>query len=370
MNKMILTKFNKKKVTRFSFVMIPFLIIFSYFYVIGRSRYEVKSYIVIRKASEKMQRDFNISSLLGSGNSSSKEDSLFMRTYLKSPEVLEIAERNINFSKKYERKFPDLLSGIAPNHSKSEIYQFFKKQINVSFEESSGILEIRTNSYDAKTGYDFNKFLINQSEIFANELNQNIFKRQLDFVNNQVTIQANKVEAASRDLLEFQRKNSVINPRSDSNSSSKFIAALESELVKLKVELAGLKRKFVSEEEPEIIEISNQILEISEQINEERSELVSPNGKNLNLKILTISDLENKLKFALDLYKAAITTAETTRVDSLQKQRFMAVISSPQIPDEEANAWRHKGFFSVIGSIFLLFGVFNFFKTLSNGKRY
>ena len=163
MNKMILTKFNKKKVKRFSFVMIPFLIIFSYFYVIGRSRYEVKSYIVIRKASEKMQRDFNISSLLGSGNSSSKEDSLFMRTYLKSPEVLEIAERNINFSKKYERKFPDLLSGIAPNHSRSEIYQFFKKQLNVSFEESSGILEIRTHSYDAKTGYDFNNFLINQS---------------------------------------------------------------------------------------------------------------------------------------------------------------------------------------------------------------
>ena len=52
------------------------------------------------------------------------------------------------------------------------------------------------------------------------------------------------------------------------------------------------------------------------------------------------------MKFAIDLYKAAITTAESTRVDSLQQQRFISIVSYPQIPDQQDNNWRHKGFLS------------------------
>ena len=160
-----------------------------------------------------------------------------------------------------------------------------------------------------------------------------------------------------------------MNPENEGISSSNFISALETELVKLKVELANLKRKFVSDQEPEIIEISNEILELSEQINLEREKLVGPNGKKLNLKILKSSDLENELKFAIDLYKAAITTAESTRVDSLQQQRFISIVSEPQIPDQQDNNWRHKGFLTFSFLYFLSIGLFNFFKVLFILKR-
>lgn len=361
----------RKKINfrNFSLIILPFIIFFQYFYIIGRSRYLVSSDIVIRKVSEKMQSDFTLSSLLGSGNKSSKEDSLFMKTFLRSPQVLKIAQNQIDFSKSYRKKLPDLFSGLNINASKNTIYKFFVKQIGVTYNESSGILKINTIGYDPITAYKFNKVLINQSEIFANELNQSVFRRQLDFVNDQVAVKAKEVEKASKNLLEFQRLNSILDPKSEGKISSNFINALEAELVNLKVELANLKRRFISEEEPEIIDITNQILELSTQINKERRELVNPQGKDLNSKILIASDLEYKLKFALDLYKNALATAEITKNDSLQQQRFISIISEPQFPDEENFNWRHKGFLSFSLILFLFFGLSYFFKAVAKSRR-
>ena len=369
MNKFIFKSINKKVLRNYIFLTIPFLLLFLYFYGLGRSRYVVTSNIVIRKTSESNQSSFDLSSLLVSGNSSSKEDSLYLQTYLVSPQVLDIAEKELNFTEKYQKKLPDLIAGISKYHSKSDLYNYFKKQIFINFIERSGILKISTIAYDPQTAFDLNKFLINQSEIFANELNQNVYKRQLDFVNSQVEIQANKVKTASKELLDFQRKNAIINPLSDGVANSRFINALESELVNLKVELASLNRIFVSDQEPEIVDLTNQILELSEQINKERIDLVSPNGKNLNSKILATSELENKLKFALDLYQASLRTAEATRLDAFQKKRFMEVISIPLLPDEESNNWRHKGILSISVLIFLIFGISNFLKLIANGRR-
>ena len=67
-----------------------------YFYLIGRNRYTVNSDILIRRASNK-EVSISITSLLGSGNKSSKEDSLYMQTYLKSPQVLNLAKKEVNF---------------------------------------------------------------------------------------------------------------------------------------------------------------------------------------------------------------------------------------------------------------------------------
>ena len=369
MNKLIYSKINKKALKTYLLFTIPFLLLFLYFYGLGRSRYTVTSNIIIRKTSDNNQTGFDISSFLGAGNTSSKEDSLYMQTYLVSPQVLEIAEKKLNFTQKYKKKLPDILAGIKRNNSKTELYRYFRKQIFINFIERSGILKITTVAYDPQTAYDLNGFLINQSEQFANELNQNVYKRQLDFVNEQVKIQSNKVKKASQELLDFQRKNAIINPLSEGVANSRFINALESELIKLKVELASLNRIFVNNNEPEIVDLTNQILELSQQINKERQALVSPDGKNLNYKILEISELENKLKFSLDLYKASLTTAEATRLDSFQKKRFMEIISMPFLPDKESNNWRNKGFFSTSALILLIFGIFNFFKVIANGRR-
>ena len=66
-----------------------------------------------------------------------------------------------------------------------------------------------------------------------------------------------------------------------------------------------------------------------------------------------MENLKNNVKYASDLYVASLQAAEKAKVDSIQQQRFLAIISEAQIPEEEWLYWRHRGFFTTL-SIFLI----------------
>ena len=339
-----------------------------YFYVIGRDRYFTRSDVVVRSASGSTNSSaMNI--LFGTGNKGSLEDARFLRTYLESPQVLEKLEKEINFLEVYSKKGLDIHAGIRGEASKEKKYDFFRRQISITLNESSGILRIRTLAFDPDTSIKFNLFLIDQAEKFINELNQDVFKQQLKFAKKEVQFHFENLKKTSKDLSDYQREYTVIDAQSEAIATGEYIGALEKRLVDLKIELAKLKRSFVNPEDPEILDIKNEIKELKLQISLEKDLTVSPQGKNLNQKIASITELETALQFASDLYKSALITAERTRVDSLQQQRFMAILSMPQKPEDPWQYWRHKGFLTAISVLIVSFLLIKFLIGMSDSHR-
>ena len=159
---------------------IPLLILFTYFYGIGRKRFFVRSDVVVRKAGSD-STSFSIGNILTGGNSLSLEDSRYLRTYLESPQVLSDLKKRIDFFELYKMKRPDYLAGLKKGYTQESEYGMFRRQITVTLNEIDGILRIRTLGFDSETSLFLNKFLIKTSEDFVNSLNQNIFKKQLVF---------------------------------------------------------------------------------------------------------------------------------------------------------------------------------------------
>ena len=123
---------------------------------------------------------------------------------------------------------------------------------------------------DPKTAYKFNKFLIHEAEIFTNKLNQEVYKNQLEFLDNQVLKNSEKLKKANKELIIFQESFEVLDPQNEALQTGNIIASLEQELSKLKVELSSLKRSFVDQKAPEIVLLENQIFELENQIQKER----------------------------------------------------------------------------------------------------
>ncbi|MDM7958667.1 MAG: hypothetical protein QUV04_02785 [Synechococcus sp. WH 8007] len=97
--------------------------------------------------------------------------------------------------------------------------------------------------------------------------------------------------------------------------------------------------------------------------------MLAPQGKNLNEKAAKQAELEANLNFASDLYKSSITAAERTRIDSLQQQRFMAVLSKPLAPQEAWQYWRHKGFFTALATLLVGFALTKFLLGMADSHR-
>ena len=352
----------KSKSINFTFlaIFLSILVPLLYFYKIGRERYYVRSDVVVRKAGNGEEMTMGLGSILGGGNLGSIEDSYYLRTYLESPQVLEDLLKVFPFKDAYEKSGLDFYAGLSKKWTNERIYKFFRKQVSISLNSTTGEIKISTVAYDPNSALKINSFLINQAELFVNKLNQNVYKRQQDFVNKEVTRNSKLLNESISKLQQFQKDNEIINLEIAIISNQSMISALESELANKKVQLSTLRRRFLDPNAPEIIILSDQVEELKDLIKEEKRLLVSPKGKKLNEIAATQKMLEANLKFSKDLYNNSLTAAEKTRVDSLQQQRFMAILSKPIMPDDEWYYWRHRGFLTSISILIVGFSLTKF----------
>jgi capsular polysaccharide transport system permease protein len=333
-------------------MLVPIVLSGIYFYGIARDRYVTRSDFVIRKAEEGggVDAGAGLAGLLARGNQLSLEDARFLKTYLQSPQVLADLSRSYNLDKAYAKKGPDPFAGIAPDLSNEKRLHFFKKQVAVTLDELSGAIVLRTIGLDPKASFDLNRFMLAKSENFVNQLNQDISQKQGDFAEKELIRARTILNQAKSRLVRYQESNAVIDPKSEAELASQTISKLQEKLVDLRVELATLKRQFKDPAEPEVVATEDQVRELEQQIQKERNSAVSRKGRNLSQKASDILKLESEVAFATDSYKLALAAVEKARVESKRQQKFMALLSAPQRPEDPQNDWRSKGFFAVVAS--------------------
>jgi capsular polysaccharide transport system permease protein len=343
-------------------LLIPVALSGVYFYTIARDRYVTRSDFVIRKAEES---DTNVAgaglaSLLGRGNQLSLEDARFLKTYLQSPQVLADLDRTYDLDQAYAQKGLDRFAGMKPGLSKEKRLNYFKKQVSVNLDEISGAIVLRTIGLDPKASLNLNRFMLAKSEQFVNRLNQDISQKQLGFAELELGRARGNLNQAKNRLLAYQDSNTVIDPKGEAELAGQTISKLQEKLVELRVELATLKRQFKDPTEPEVAVVADQVRELEQQIQKERRSLVSSKGRDLNRKAADMLKLESEVNFATDSYKLALTSVEKARIESKRQQKFMALLSAPQLPEDPQNDWRSKGFFTVLASCAVGFSLTKF----------
>jgi len=343
-------------------LLIPVALAGVYFYSIARNRYVTRSDFVIRKAEESdtNMAGAGLASLLGRGNQLSLEDARFLKTYLQSPQVLADLDRTYNLDQAYAQKGLDRFAGMKPGLSKEKRLNFFKKQVAVSLDELSGAIVLRTIGLDPRASLNLNRFMLAKSEQFVNRLNQDISQKQLGFAESELIRAQSNLNQAKNRLLRYQDTNTVIDPKGEAELAGQTISKLQEKLVELRVELATLKRQFKDPAEPEVAVVADQVRELEQQIQKERRSLVSSKGRNLNRKASDVLKLESDVSFATDSYKLALTSVEKARIESKRQQKFMALLSAPQLPEDPQNDWRSKGFFTVLASCAVGFSLTKF----------
>ena len=343
-------------------LLIPIALSGIYFYAIARDRYVTRSDFVIRKAEES---DTNVAgaglaSLLGRGNQLSLEDARFLKTYLQSPQVLADLDRTYDLDQAYAQKGLDRFAGMKPGLSKEKRLNYFKKQVSVYLDEISGAIVLRTIGLDPKASLNLNRFMLAKSEQFVNRLNQDISQKQRSFAESELDRARSNLNQAKNRLLAYQDSNMVIDPKGEAELAGQTISKLQEKLVELRVELATLKRQFKDPTEPEVAVVADQVRELEQQIQKERRSLVSSKGRDLNRKAADMLKLESEVNFATDSYKLALTSVEKARIESKRQQKFMALLSAPQLPEDPQNDWRSKGFFTVLASCAVGFSLTKF----------
>ena len=334
-----------------------------YCFVIGRDRYTSVSEFVIQRAAPPQAVSSSV--LAGGAVSpqvlSSLVDGQYLQVHLASPEVKNRLYGDLTvLEKKYKPSFPDIFSGLPSGSSSPSQLSFYRNQLQVSPQPLSGSVILTTVGFNAEQALTLNKSLIGQSRRFVNEVNQTINADQNLFAQKEVEFAEKQMRKATQELEAFQEEFGQLSVISEQTAVSSFITSLESRLVELKVEEASLRRQYQDPNAPEISYIADRASELEKQISKERRKSVDDGSRNLNSLAIQESGLNADVTFASEALRAARLAADNSRRASQRQQKFVVMLSEPQLSVAPDQNWRWQAFLGSIGIIVVVWGVGGF----------
>ena len=333
-----------------------------YCFGIGRARYQATSDFLVRQPLPPAMATPNVVGALLGGPAmlGSLEDGRYLAVYLHSPEVMQRVFLQLLREGSYKRQPPDLFAGIGNTANTDQQLGFFRRQVQVWPQELSGVIQLTTTGLDPVTALRLNNLLLLEAKAFVNQMNQAISRDQLGFAQQEVERARQRLNQSTDKLNRYRSRYGQLDPVLESTATSGYITALEAKLVELKVEEASLRRQFRDPKAPEVQLVADQVQELQKQINTERTNLATPQGRDLGGRASQALKLQNDVSFATESLRAAMTAVENSRMESQRQLKFLVMLNTPQKAATQDWNWRWKGLAGATGISIAVLGVASF----------
>lgn len=347
-----------KYISRQFFVLavIPILASTLYFMILASDRYVSEAQVIVKQASSS-PTDFGSFGLLGSAVSPGMSDAHLVRTYIYSLDMLKQLDDTHMLREHYESKSADILSRLWRNSEQETFLNYYRRHLNVSFDELSGVITIRVQGWERHFARNVLQSIIKNAEEYINKVSHQLASEQLNFARSELDSNEAKLISAQQKILRFQNDNSLFSPELEGGAQLSLVNGLEAELVSIASDLASLKL-YMSDDAPDVIALLRKQKAVSEQLNIERHKLVGTNkGSQLNTVTAAYNALKLEMEFATESYKATVKAIESARIEAYQKLKHLVVVSSPSLPQRAEYPRRIYNSLSIAILILLCYGI-------------
>ncbi|MDO4699738.1 MAG: capsule biosynthesis protein [Moraxella sp.] len=327
---------NKRKLTNVllfgGVVIVPWLLITGYTLLLTNPRYVSTANVVIKQVSEQGVSATGISALLGTNNTN-REDALYLKEYILSNDMIAKLDSEFKFRDNYRVTGSDFINEIKADATAEELQEYFKKRVSVSLDELSYVLTVTTEGFEPEYALKLNRAILAESENFVNDISKRAATEQLAFVIAQTEEAEARLNDSKKRLLDYQNQNEIFDPQTNAQIVNQVIAGLQGQLSSLRTEERQLL-SYLNPEAPQVVSLRSQISAVEKQIKDEQSKLTSPKDAKLNEKTAEFESIKADVEFATELYKIALTSLESSRVEVLRKMKNLVVITSPHQAQE------------------------------------
>lgn len=335
---------------------LPLLCSATYLTVIAKDRYESQSQVVVKRASDLDGSGLNVGLLLGGVNPSVSEDALFLKEYIRSADMLNSIDKELDLKAAYKESGLDFLHWLPQDATREAFLNYFRNKVAVNFDDKTGILNIKTEGFTPEFAQQLNKSILKQSELFINTLSQRIAADQMRFAQDELARATASLSGIKVEMLDYQNEHGVLDPLLQAEATSRLINELQGQLAAQETELKN-QLTYLKDNTPQVVALRNNINALKSQITIEQDKVASPKGKKLNQMVADYEELKAKYQFSTDLYKLSIASVEKARIDAARKLKSLAVIASPQLPEESQYPTRLYWLFTVLLCSGLIYGV-------------
>ena len=317
-------------------IVVPMILLTVYYSVVATSRYQSESKLVVKKSADAVSQLAGFSlPFLGALGGASGEDVLFLREYILSPDLIEKLDKELNLRDEFGVHGLDVFSALPFWAKREHLYRHFSKRVELSYDEKTGILTVRTQASSPELSLKLNEAILRESENFINELSHQIAREQNEFANQELLRARNGVNEAKERLLAYQNQHQLLDPTESAGVASRVIGELEGQLAAKEVEYRAMGSA-LQPEAAQMQAMRQAIASLKTQIDSEKKKLTSPKDAALNRTAAVFIEYKQLLDFQTELYKLSMSAVEKMRVESARKVKTLAILSHPQLADEAA----------------------------------
>lgn len=323
----------------------------------------------VRSSSSDIAPISGLASLVGV-NTGAREDVLFLQSYIHSLDMLNILQDSIDIKSLYQKQGLDPFYSLKEESSQEDFLKFFQNRTKIIFDQTSGLLSVEVEGFTQEDAQKIANTILMQSEKFVNEISHKAAREQMAFAEQELLRAKERLSKAQNDLLVFQGRYGVFDPLKQAEAKASLTNEIESKIAQKEAELTTMQ-SYLNENAPQIIMLKSEIKALNQQLDKESAKIVSSkNSKRLNNLAAKFQDLSIEAKFAQDAYTTALTSVETTRIESSRKIKQLVIIQGANLPQDSTYPRILYNILTIFVILSLLYGIIKLIAMIIEEHRY
>jgi capsular polysaccharide transport system permease protein len=339
-------------------IVLPVLLLVLYLSFVAADRYVSTSTVAVQRTGSESGAIPGMAMLLAGVAPPATQDTRYLMQYIRSLAMLQKLDRELKLREHFSKAGLDLPNRLAAGATQEDALDYFRRRVDVSFEDASGLLTVRVQAFDPAYAQKVNRFILQESERFVNETSHAIARDQLRFSEGELKASVERLGKAKDQLLAFQNKNRLLDPMAQAQANVAVTAELQSALSRREAELTNMQ-SFLNDTAPQVQSARNEIKALQSQINIERSRSTTSgrDGERLNSLAADFQSMQMQFAFATDTYKIALGAVENARIEATRKLKTLVVIEPPSLPESAEYPMRIYALATLLMVCLLLYAV-------------
>lgn len=355
----------RRRLLALSFILVVVLPVFIgsiYFTLIQSDRYVAGAGFAVRGVNAGGGLDVlgAFTGLASSGSTTS--DSYIVLKYLKSRDLVERLQADIDLRALYETPLADPLSRLAADLSIEEAVDYWSGMISTSFDATSGIITFDIEAFRADDARKIADLVLQHTQELVNQLSENARRDAVAFAQSEVERAEVRLRQAMAELRKFQESEQSFNPAESAKMQAELLAQLNGRLAEIQTRMRVLG-KSVKPDAPSMVALQRQADAIQAQIDKQTQEMTGSadtsgaDGSTLPDLLERYETLNGEKDFAQRAYTSALASMEQARVEAGRRQRYLAVYSAPALPQEAIQPRRLHNVLLLVFIVTCLWGI-------------
>lgn len=284
------------------------------------------------------EEDGTASELLGglakfATSSGGGSDTDILYEFIQSQDMVQKVNDRVDLASIYSTHWPgDPLFSIWPWASIEDLVWFWNRVVRVSYDQNSGMVELRVLAFDPQTAQEIAQAIVDESQKMINGLNDAARSDLMRYAEEDLAKAVNRLKKTRQALIDFRTRTQIVDPQNDLQGQSGVINNLQQQLAQALVEM-DLLTETANANDPRVVQQRRRIEAIRQRISSERESLATDKLSGVGADYPTLmaeyEGLNVDRQYAEESYRAALSALDLARDKAARQTRYLATYIPP-----------------------------------------